>query len=34
MFYLASPPSALHLVFYENACEKEKRIEGVAGEWL
>jgi hypothetical protein len=32
VFYLAPPPNAQYLVFYENACEKENRIEGVAGE--
>ena len=27
----APPPNALYLVFYENVCEKESGIEGVAG---
>jgi hypothetical protein len=34
VFYLALPPSALYMVFYENACEKENRIEWVTGEGL
>jgi len=30
--FLFGTPSNLYLVFYENACEKENRIEGVTGE--